>query len=162
MGFDRLNRPELIKAASRLNVTFDMKDTKNDLVNRLEESGASWADYNDLLKAEAEEERERQRAMLNEGGIAVEEPAPVVEEDLVHDEDLEVKRAATKEEKEDVATDEDVLVKFVGKNRVYSVMGYQFGRDRPYAIVSNKDVPELTDRGLIRPATKQEVEDFYG
>lgn len=66
--------------------------------------------------------------------------------------------------KEEATHDGQVLIKMTHPFRRFDINGYRFTRDNPYVLMSEEDANHLFRvhrDNHFRPATPQEVEDFY-
>ena len=135
MAFMDLTKKELIEAAEYFGADYAASDSKQDIVDAIEEAGGTWELYQESLPAE-------------------EEPEPVVEAEE-QPEPADEEEPLDEEEPEDV-----VLVRFIGRNRSYQTGKWTFSQTSPFALMTKPEYDAL-DRFKFREATKSEAEEFY-
>lgn len=138
-NFNELNVPTLKAVAAQFSVDLETGMKKADILKELSEMGVTAQMYNALLvDTEDEPEAPVELAPLDDTPLEEEEKEPEVDEESSQ------------------------VLKMTRKNGTYEIRGYKFTRQHPYAIVNDEDAEFLIETGGFRPASKKEIQEFYG
>lgn len=157
MSFSQLNREELQSVVTFFNKDLDLKVADEDKGPTKKELVAALASGDP--DAEAEGERPVTWDDYQKLYVPSREAAQVKAKNNAPD----LTSAKQPEPELDVAEDDDdkELVKFTGKNPRFDIAGFTFSKDHPFRAVPSAKVSYLVSTGLFRPATGDEVADYY-
>lgn len=154
MAFKKLPKKELLRLAEEdfkddlESKGLDVKssDNKTEIVEKFEQAGVTWDDYEALFPEDPEPEK-------TDNVIRVPKP---------EDEVLPNRRRSNKKAEAAEAADDLVLVKMERRNPYFEVKGYTFTSRNPFQLVKEDDVDFLvTQMDGFRMATPKEVKEFY-
>lgn len=154
MAFKKLPKKELLRLAEEdfkddlESKGLDVKssDNKTEIVEKFEQAGVTWDDYEALFPEDPEPES-------TDNVIRVPKP---------EDEVLPNRRRSNKKAEAAEAADDLVLVKMERRNPYFEVKGYTFTSRNPFQLVKEDDVDFLvTQMDGFRMATPKEVKEFY-
>lgn len=146
MAFKDLYKDELWEAVRHYKIDVDANANKDTLTAALLDKGISAEQWEEDKAAKDGQPRPAAVTETEEDLL----PEPTAVEDTA-DEDFDV----------DVPEeDEMVLVRFIGRNRSYTIGKWTFGVYRPFALMK-KDEFEALDRKKFREANKAEAREYF-
>lgn len=149
MTFKELYKDELWEAVRHYKIDVDVNANKNTLATALLDNGISPEQWQEDKAAKDGQPRP----------VTTTEDLKADSEELLPEpEDLDEEEPVVEEEDEE---EKMVLVRFIGRNRSYSVGKWSFGIYRPFALMTREEFNGL-DRKLFREGTKAEAREYFG
>lgn len=163
MSFDKLGLPELRRTAEEdfaVSLSDDEKKSKKLILTALHESGVTFAQY-----LECNPDQKEKFGIVDEAPQA-EEKAPENVVTSAQATGTEAVEIVTKEERPNLTTNQQWLVKMERQNPLFEVHGpsgkmHKFTQDHPYVLMDAVDAEVVLREDGFRQAYPSEVSDYY-